>query len=320
MGDILANDPGTHFGLVLVPQFTLGGYAAAIEPLRIANLLSGEELYTWQNLSLDGVPVPASSGLEVSAGALPDEPKNGTYLVCGGVDAHQFQDRRMDAWLRQTSRRNVSMGAICTGAAILARLGLLDGYACTIHWEHLPGLREEFPDLDIREEIFVLDRNRFTCAGGMAPIDMMLHFVREQHGHELAAAVAEEMVYERVRDEQDHQRMALRVRLAVSQPKLLESITIMSENIERPLGQAELAKRVGLSTRQVERLFQRYLHCTPSRYYLEMRLSHARALLQQTTMSVMNVALATGFVSASHFSKSYREHFGHSPRQEKRAA
>jgi transcriptional regulator GlxA family with amidase domain len=312
-------DPGNRFGFVLIPNFSLGAYSAAIEALRLANHVAGETLYTWQSYSVDGAPVTASGNVQVVTEPLPEEPVITTILICGGDGTDTYRDRKFDAWVRQMSRRNVNVGALCTGAATLARLGLLDDYACTLHWENLHGFREEYPELDIREEIYVLDRNRFTCAGGMAAVDMMLAFINDQHGHDLAAAVSEELIYERIRTEEDPQRMALRVRLAVSQPKLLASIMCMSENIERPLGQAALAKEVGLSTRQVERLFRRYLSCTPSRYYLEMRLNRSRFLLRQTTMSVMNVALATGFVSASHFSKSYREHFGHSPREEKRA-
>ena len=216
---------------------------------------------------------------------------------------HRFEDARLAIWLRQIERRGTNIGALCTGSHVLARLGLLDGYRCTIHWENLPGFVEDFPDIDISEDIFVIDRNRYTCAGGMAASDMMLSFISRDHGYELAAAVSEGLVCERIRGEDDHQRMALRLRLAVSQPRLLSSINLMSEHIETPLSQAELAREVGLSTRQIERLFLKYLNCTPSRYYLDMRLNRARALLQQTCMSVTNVALATGFVSASHFSK-----------------
>ena len=197
---------------------------------------------------------------------------------------------------------------------------MLDGYRCTVHWENLPGFSEDFPDIEVSDDIYVIDRNRFTCAGGFAAADMMLAFVIRQHGYDLAAAISEELLSERIREEGDNQRMALRQRLAVSQPKLLESITRMSEHIEAPLSQLELARDVGLSTRQLERLFQKYLGCTPSRSYLEMRLNRARSLLQQTCMSVMNVALATGFVSASHFSKCYRIQFGRAPREEKRTA
>jgi transcriptional regulator GlxA family with amidase domain len=316
----MANDPGYRFGFLMIPKFSLGAFAAAIEPLRLANHVTGETLYEWCTISLDGEPVASSSGVEVRADfAIAEIERMPTVFVCGGIETHLFEDKRLASWLRQIERRGVNIGALCIGSYILARLGMLDGYRCTIHWEYLPGFVEDFPEIDVSEDLFVVDRNRFTCAGGMAASDMMLSFIERQHGYDLAAAVSEELVCERIRGEEDHQRMALRLRLAVSQPKLLSAINQMSDNIEAPLNQVELAREVGLSTRQLERLFQKYLNCTPSRYYLEMRLSRARSLLQQTCMSVMNVALATGFVSASHFSKSYRLHFGYAPSEEKRS-
>jgi len=319
-GPMAANDPGNRFGFLMIPNFSLSAFAAGIEALRLANHVSGEQLYEWCTISIDGNPVTASSGIEVRADhAIADVERIPTVFVCGGIETHRFEDRRLANWLRTIERRGTNIGALCTGSHILARLGLLDGYRCTIHWENLPGFAEDFPEIDVCEDIFVTDRNRFTCAGGMAASDMMLSFISRQHGYDLAAAISEELVYERIRGEEDHQRMALRLRLAVSQPKLLAGIAKMSENIEAPLSQVELAREVGLSTRQLERLFQKYLNCTPSRYYLEMRLTRARSLLQQTCMSVMNVALATGFVSASHFSKSYRLHFGYAPSEEKRS-
>ncbi|MDE0049354.1 MAG: GlxA family transcriptional regulator [Rhodospirillales bacterium] len=312
-------DSGRRFGFLMVPKFSLGAFSSAIEPLRLANYVSGETLYEWRTVSLDGDAVASSAGVRVAADlSIESSERLSTVFVCGGIETHLFEDKRLANWLRQIERRGTSIGALCTGSHVLARLGLLDGYRCTIHWENLPGFVEDFPDIEVKEDIFVIDRNRYTCAGGMAACDMMLSFINRHHGYELAAAVSEGLIAERIRGEEDHQRMALRLRLAVSQPKLLSGINIMSDNIEAPLSQTELASEIGLSTRQLERLFLKYLNCTPSRYYLEMRLNRARALLQQTCMSVTNVALATGFVSASHFSKSYRQHFGHAPRETKR--
>ena len=315
-----STDPGYRFGFLMVPKFSLGALSSAIEPLRLANYVSGQQLYEWRTVSMDGDAVASSAGIGVAADlSMADAAAHlSTLFVCGGIETHRFEDARLATWLRQIERRGTNIGALCTGSHILARLGLLDGYRCTIHWENLPGFTEDFPSIDVSEDIFVIDRNRYTCAGGMAASDMMLSFINGDHGYELAAAVSEALVCERIRGEDDHQRMALRLRLAVSQPRLLSSINVMSENIEAPLSQTELAREIGLSTRQLERLFLKYLNCTPSRYYLDMRLNRARALLQQTCMSVTNVALATGFVSASHFSKSYRVQFGHAPRETKR--
>ena len=315
------HDPGRKFGFLLLPDFSLSAFSSAVEVLRLANHVSGQPLYEWTTISVDGAPVKASSGIEVAVQAAIDhaEPQS-TVILCGGINIQDWADKAVYAWLRKTERLGANIGSLCTGSHVLARLGMLDGYRCTVHWENLPGFTEDFPEIEVGDDIYVIDRNRFTCAGGFAAADMMLAFVIRQHGYDLAAAISEELLYERIREEGANQRMALRLRLAVSQPKLLESITRMSEHIEAPLSQLELAREVGLSTRQLERLFQKYLGCTPSRYYLEMRLGRARSLLQQTCMSIMNVALATGFVSASHFSKCYRLQFGCAPREEKRSA
>ncbi|MFD1379776.1 GlxA family transcriptional regulator [Fodinicurvata halophila] len=206
---------------------------------------------------------------------------------------------------------------MCTASYILAKAGLLEGYSCTIHWENLAGFVEDFPELDVTNELFEIDRHRFTCAGGTAALDMMLNVISLQHGHELAAAVAEQFLHERIRDQNDHQRMSLPARLGVRHPKLLSVISTMERHLEEPLSRAQLAREAGLSTRQLERLFRKYLSRSPARYYLELRLNRARLLLLQTNLSVIDVALACGFVSASHFSKCYRDFFGRTPRKER---
>ncbi|MDJ0949117.1 MAG: GlxA family transcriptional regulator [Alphaproteobacteria bacterium] len=304
---------------VLVPKFSMSAFTAAVEPLRLANWVSGKPLYEWQVLSMDGLPVTASCHVDVVADeAVGNVDFVPTVAVCSGIDVQGQEDAKLFAWLRRLAARGADIGALCTASHLLARAGLLDGYRCTIHWENLPGFAEEFPHLDVTSDIFEIDRNRFTCSGGTAALDLMLKMIAVQNGYELAAAVSDELIYQRMRDQHDHQRMNLRQRLGIAHPKLLEVIGLMEQNIEQPLSQRALAQQVDLSTRQLERLFQKYLHRTPTRYYLELRLNHARQLLMQTSLSVLSVAVACGFVSASHFSKCYREHFGRTPREERR--
>ena len=293
-------------------------FAAALEPLRLANRTAGEDLYEWQVLSSDGRPVTASNGLDLrpDAGLAEAEPIS-AILVCGGLDAHRFHDRQVFSALRRLERKGADIGAICTGSHILARAGLLDGYRCTVHWENLASFTEDFPEIEVSAELFEIDRNRFTCAGGTAAIDLMLNVIGRQHGHELAAKVADQCMHERIRDRHDHQRISLPARLGVRHPKLLTVIELMEQHLEEPMTRGALAKSALLSTRQLERLFRKYLNRSPARYYLELRLNKARLLLLQTNMSVIDVALACGFVSASHFSKCYRDFFGHTPRKER---
>ncbi|MGH6947286.1 MAG: GlxA family transcriptional regulator [Kiloniellales bacterium] len=306
------------FGFILVPRFSMMAFTGAVETLRQANRLSGKKLYSWSLHAVDGKPVRASNGIFMQPdGNLDAASELPIVVVCSGIDVQLFDDKAALSWLRKIGRRNVEIGALCTGSHILARAGLLDGHRCTIHWENLASFAEDFPQIDVTGELFEIDRSRFTCAGGTAAIDMILNVIASQHGAKLAAAVADQFMHERIRDQRDQQRMSLPARLGVRHPKLLSVIELMEKNLEEPLARGELAKLARLSTRQLERLFRKYLKRSPARYYLELRLNKARLLLLQTNMSVIDVALACGFVSASHFSKCYRDFFGHTPRKER---
>ena len=307
-----------RIAFVLVPRFSMIAFTAAVEPLRLANHSKGQELYAWSLFSVDGGPVTASNRVMLTPdGSLQDAEGFDTVVVCAGVNVHMVTDRALLSWLRRMDRRGAAVGSVCTGSHILARAGLLDGHRCTIHWEQLASFGEDFPEIEVTNELFEVSGKRFTCSGGTSAIDMMLNGIAVQHGHELAASVADQFMHERIRDRHDHQRMSLPVRLGVRHPRLLAVIEMMEQNLEEPLSRAELARSAGLSTRQLERLFRKYLRRSPARYYLELRLNKARLLLLQTNMSVIDVALACGFVSASHFSKCYRDFFGRTPRKER---
>ena len=307
-----------RIALVLIPDFTMMPVTSAIEPLRLANRQAEKELYVWTMHSADGHPVKASNGLQIMAdGDLEAIPEHAPVLVCGGINVQHHMDRRLINWLRRAARRGTDIGALCTGAQLLAEAGVLDGYRCTIHWENLPGFGEAFPELDITGSLFEIDRDRFTSAGGTSALDMMLALVASQHGSELADAVAEMVLHSPIRHHSEHQRMSLPARIGARHPKLVGIIDQMEQNLEEPLSPSLLAKRAGLSTRQLERLFRRYLDRSPKRYYLELRLKKARSLLLQTEMSVINVALACGFSSPSHFSKCYRAFYGRTPYRER---
>jgi len=323
-----AREPGTgegaaariqRIGFLLIPEFTLIAFTSALEPLRMANRLSGRRLYEWTMVSADGAPVHASNGLVFTADlALADAGALDLMLVCGGEHINQYTDRALTAGLRRLAQGGLGLGALCTGSHALARAGLLDGYRCTIHWENIASFREEFPNVITSQELFEIDRDRYTCAGGTAPLDLMLNLVRRDHGVTLATAISEEFLCERIRGRHDRQRIPLRLTLGSSQPKLMEAVALMEANLEEPMSLDELSSAVGLSRRQLERLFQKYLSCAPTRYYLDLRLHKARQLLLQTTMSVVDVAIACGFVSAPHFSKCYRDYYGKPPRDERR--
>ncbi len=312
------NEVPTRIGFLLVNNFSMMAFTSAVEPLRSANRMSGQGLYEWRVYSIDGQPVASSNGIMVVPNAgIADVGREKIVAVVAGVDVQRYEDERVLGFLRRMSRQGAAVGALCTGAHILAHAGLLEGRRCTIHWENLGSFTEEFPEIEVSSDLYEIERDRFTCSGGTAALDMMLHLIGRQHGQALANQVSEQFIHDRIREPHDHQRMELRARLGVSHPKLISVIGEMESNLEEPLSQTELAERVALSTRQLERLFGKYLGATPTRYYLTLRLQRARQLLTQTSMSILSVALACGFVSASHFSKCYRECFGRTPRAER---
>ncbi len=305
-------------GFVLVPQFSMIAYASAIEALRHANYVSDRNIYEYITCSMDGDPVTASNSINLQVdGTLADIQKLDMVFVCSGWNVKNYASKELLGALRRLASHGCHMGAICTGTFILAKAGLLDGYRCTIHWENLSGLSEDFPNIEIVPELYEIDRNRYTCAGGTAAIDLMLHMIATHAGHKVATAAADQLIHHRIREGNEGQRMALRSRLGLSHPKLLAVINYMEENLEDPKNLAELAQEVDLSTRQLERLFNKYLGSAPTRYYLKLRIDRSRFLLLQTSMSILDVALACGFVSASHFSKCYREHFHKTPSEER---
>ncbi|NMG00557.1 GlxA family transcriptional regulator [Aromatoleum toluolicum] len=308
----------TRIGFLLLDNFTLIAHAAAIEPLRMANHLSGEEYYQWFTLSEAGDPVRASDGQRI----LPDAPMGDAQdldiiIVCGGVAQQQAVHKPHLSFLQAQARRGCMIGGVCTGTWALAQAGLLDGYRASIHWECISGLQEAFPKVLVTNRLFTIEANRLTASGGTAPMDMMLNLIGKQHGPELMAAISEMFMCERIRNDKEQQRIPLRHVLGTSQPKLLEIVALMEANIEEPLELEDLATIAGISRRQLERLFLRHLNCSPSRYYLTIRVNRARQLLRQTSMMIIEVATACGFVSTPHFSKCYRGFFGVPPSSER---
>nr|WP_169569562.1 GlxA family transcriptional regulator [Sneathiella limimaris] len=306
-------------GFVLIPEFSSLAFISAIEPLRLTNRQLDSKIYSWKFYSLDGQSAVSSAGLEFPvSGSISDITKHDCLIICGGLNVGDYCTAELKSALRKAVSYGADVGSICTGTYILAKAGLLDGYRCTIHWENTSGIKEDFPDLDITSELFEIDRNRMTCAGGTASLDMFLSLITAHNGEDVALGVADQLIHHRIREGSERQRMELRARLGIAHPKLLAAITCMESNLEEPYSCGELAKEVGLSIRQLERLFQKYLNHSPTRYYLKLRLDRARYLLAQTSLPIIEVALACGFVSASHFSKCHREHFGHTPSEERR--
>lgn len=315
------DESGQKIAFVLMERFSMNAFASVIEPVRIANRLLGREYYQWTTYSLDGNPVTASNGCEVAVKkSIRDLHDADITLLCTGIDVERLPlDTELGNKLRRLNAMGRTFGAICTGAYLLARYHLLDGRRCTIHWENLRSLREEFPDVEVTSDIFAIDRNCITCAGGMASLDMMLRLIAIQHGAYLAHEVAEVALYQNMRSGESAQRHDIETRTGISNAKILDAIRIMDLHIEDPLSCQQLAMTVNLSPRQLERLFRRHFNCTPGQYYLRLRLETARDLLRRTSRPVLDVALACGFASTSHFTKCYRERFLCTPTEERQS-
>lgn len=320
---VTARDNGLshrQFAFFLLPKLSLIAFAAAVEPLRLANRALGRDYYRWRLLSETGQAVTCSNGVEIAVhGGMADLDRDAIVFVCGGLDVHEAATKPILTWLRKQARQGVGIGALCTGAHLLAQAGLLDGKRATIHWENQPAFLEEFPDVEMTNHLFEIDDNRYTCAGGAAASDMMLQIITDDLGPDMSSFVADQLIHSPIRTKHERQRLSVPARIGVRHPKLIAIIQQMENSLEDPISPAQLATNAGMSTRQLERLFRRYLNRSPKRYYMELRMQKARNLLLQTDMSVINVALACGFTSPSHFSKCYRAYFERTPYRERGA-
>jgi len=308
-------ESSTHtVGFLLVPGFALMSYAAAIEPLRAANLLSGNELYRWWHAAPGGRPVMASNGVAIipDYGTSADRDADKVF-VCAGGNPALFDDKSVFAWLRRLARKGATIGGISGGPYVLAKAGLLDNRRATLHWEHMPAFREAFPDVTVVPSLFEIDGNRITCSGGISALDMMVALIERDHGRQLAASVGDWFLHTHIREGFGPQRMDLRYRLGVADEKLLSVLRAMERSIETPLARAELARAAGISLRQLERLFQRHIGHGIHSHYRWLRLERARQLLRETSLPVLDVALATGFASSSQFARAYSRAFGEPP-------
>lgn len=314
------NDSATRrIGIVLVPTFALASFSMIIEPIRIANRLSGKKLYDWSLLSGDGGAVASSAGIELQTEAIAGARDRicDMAMVCSGFHAERFRHAGVLNWLRRHKRLGRDVGAVSTGTFILARAGLLDGHRCTVHWDFRGALAELYPDLDLVDEIFVIDRGIVTSGGSIAALDLMLRLIADQQGLAFSKAVGEQFVHSGARGPSEHQRGDLIHRLGTAKPLLIEAVKRMEGSLDRPLSPAGLARDLGISQRQLERQFQSQLGRTPVAYHRDLRLDQARRLLAQTALPVTEISLTCGFGSASHFAQLYRARFGKLPTEDR---
>ena len=301
-------------GVLLIPGFALMSYACVVEPLRAANLLSGRELYRVVHISNEP-SVTASCGAMITCKArTKDAGKLDLLFVCAGGDPAGFDDKTTFAWLRRLAAGGTRIGGISGGPFILAKAGIMDGVQMTIHWQHAPAILELYPSILLTRSLFIIDRNRLTCAGGTAPLDMMHALIAERHGAELARKVSDWFLHTEIRPAKRAQRASLVERYGVHNAQLIAALELIERHTGEPfLPRTEVAHRIGISTRQLDRLFATHLKRSYRTHYRQVRLERSRELLLQSSATIMEVAVACGFSSASHFTRVYRENYGMTP-------
>ncbi len=299
---------------LLIDGFALMSYAPVVEPFRAANRLSGSELYTWRHYSVTGAPAKASNGLVISVDETITAMEPADILfVCAGGNPALFNDSRTFDALRRAARFGTIIGGVSGGPYVLARAGLLDGFRCTIHWEHIESFEETFAEARLESGLFVIDRARVTCAGGLAGLDLSVALIARDHGVSLANKVSDWYIHGEQRQASWPQRQSAAQRYGVSHSGLLKVLKAMEEHIAPPLTREDLAEIANLSVRQLERLFKSQMGSTISEYYLFLRLEKARKLLSETAIPVIEASIACGFSSVSHFSRSFKRQMGASP-------
>lgn len=303
-----------NIGFLLVEGFAMMSYAAASEPFRAANLLAGKTLYNVSNISLFGGQVSSSgAGVVKTKAQIGEQIDFDLLLVLAGSEPTKFNDNRVFQWLRNLSRRGVKLGGVSGGPAILVAAGLMNDYRMTIHWEHAPSLVEMSPNLKLEKSIFVIDRDRYTCAGGIAALDMIHELIASHHGEEFATSVSDWFMHTDVRASGQPQRAGFVVRYGTTSAPVIRAIEAMENHHGDPLDLPQLSKLTGVGPRQLNRLFREKLKAGTMEFYRDLRLEKAKNLLSQSPLSITEIAIATGFCSSAHFAKTFRSKFGAPP-------
>jgi AraC family carnitine catabolism transcriptional activator len=305
----------TRMAFVLVPRFNMMSLAAMLEPFRVANYVAPRPLYHWEFLSTEGGDVPASNGMQQATTTLAAFSEPDEVFVSGSWGAEHFHDAEMFNWLRRLHRKGRRLVAVELGIYVLGRAGLMSGRQATTHWTWMPGFAEQFPQVQMREQLYVEDGGILTCAGGITTLDLGIHLIAKRHGDQLAFEVAEQILHHPLRTAEQKQRHTLGAATDRIPADLRVAVRLVEQNIEEPLTVPQIAAHVGISQRQLERLFKRYIGCSAVQFSQLVRLQYARILLTSTRLSIRDVSAASGFNSMSYFSQVFARCFGKKPSQ-----
>ncbi|MEZ5829623.1 MAG: GlxA family transcriptional regulator [Dongiaceae bacterium] len=313
------NGASRRFAVLLFPNFPMMAFSAVMEPLRAANILGAEPSYSWSTVAPEGRQVIASNGIGIRPDyAVADDPAADFIVVCSGGNADQLTDKAPIKWIRRNLRRGAHLGSVADAAFYLARNGLLDGYACTLHWQSQPAFVEAFPHLELRRAVYVVDRTRFTSAGGVGAVDMMLDLIERHHGEAMARKVAEWFVHDRIRASADREKLQLRLRTGIRNDLVLAAVARMEERMERGETVARIARRLGVSVWRLDRAFRADLRLSPGDYFRRMRMERAKDLLVHSSLPINEVGLACGYTDYPAFVRAFRRAHGRTPGQIRR--
>ena len=314
----------SNVGFVLIPEFPLLSFACVVDAMRMTNRHVEKQLYSWRTMTLDGKETVSSCGMK----CVPDASVfSNTFattefdlvFVVAGAGSENIQSQTLLTQLVRWSQQGKMLGGLTLGSYFLAQAGLLDGYQSTVHWEFLDVFKETYPKVKVTKDVITIDRNRVSSSGATASLDLMLQLISIDHGESLAKKVSDLCIYHQPRDQHDSQRMPLRTRIGAANQHLIHAVEYLESLDECPFSKNDLISVVGLSGRQIERLFRQYLSQTPRQYHAQIRLERARKLLQQTCMPIIDIAIACGFSTASHFTKCYKDEFGNTPSHDRLA-
>ncbi|UXX83829.1 GlxA family transcriptional regulator [Roseovarius pelagicus] len=299
---------------VVIPRFNMLTLTSMLEPLRLANALAPTPLYRSSFHSVDGDYITSVDGFGIACEPVPERlNRTETVLLFGGPGSMHYHNPRLFSWLRLQMRLGARLCAVDLAPYIAARAGLLNGHRATLHWTSLPGFQEQFPDIQVVEQLYVDDAPVLTAAGGTAGIDLMLHLISQTHGTALVGDVSDRMIHHPVRPSSTGQRITLGRSAGRLPEPVRAAVDLIEAHIAVPLSVPEIATRIGLSPRQLLREFSTATGCSVVQFALLMRLQHARVLLMSTGMGIRDVATATGFNSLSHFANAFRKCFGRRP-------
>jgi transcriptional regulator GlxA family with amidase domain len=303
-----------RFAILLFPGFPMMAFSAVIEPLRAANALGAEPRYSWSTVAIDDNPITASNGIRLNPDvSVNEDPVADFIVVCSGGNADQLTAQEPIKWIRKSLRRGTHLGSVADGAFYLARAGLLDDYACTLHWRSQPAFVEAFPHISLRRTIYVIDRSRFTSAGGIGAFDMMLDIIERHHGEAMARGVAEWFVHDRMRASADREKLQLRVRTGIRSDLVLAAVAGMEEGMERGETIAQIARRLGVSVWKLAQSFRADVRISPGDYFRQMRMERANDLLVHSSLPIHEVGLACGYTDYSAFVRAFRRAYHTTP-------